>query len=138
MNTDVRTDPFSTPSIYLPSKPDLLAVHGEKATAAWRAWNAALDARCTHELTCFEGCQNTMHCCPTGAKLAWAEQQAYIDWDTLASQVGVPAEAAHVEVDDAPEDILLGMGEGLRISVILWGGIALVWLVFYVLSRGSR
>jgi hypothetical protein len=135
VSADVRTDLLSMPQL---STPDLLAVHGEKATAAWRAWNAALDARCTHELTCFDGCRNTIDCCPEGARLAWAEQQAYIDWDTLASDAGVPSESAYIEVDDAPEDILLGLSEGLRISLILWGGMAITWAVFHVLSRGAR
>ena len=137
MSTDVRTDLLSMSPR---TTTDLLAVHGEQARAAWAAWNEALAARCEHELMCFEGCRNTMDCCPRGARLAWAEQQAYVEWDTLASDAGVPADAAvaHIEVDDAPDDLMRGLRIGISISLILWGGMALTWAVLHFLSRGGR
>jgi hypothetical protein len=134
MTADVRTGLSMSPL----TTPDLLAVHGEQARAAWQAWNDALHARCTHELQCFAGCQNTIDCCPEGARLAWAEQEAYVNWDTLASDAGVPAEAAYIEVDDVPDDLMRGLRIGISISAILWGGMAITWAVFHVLSRGAR
>lgn len=114
--------------------PALLAVRGQAALDAWGAWNAALGERCDHELSCTDGCRDTLTCCPVGARLAVAEQDAYVAWDVIASKDDAVAEDAPIEACtqaccNEAGDVLIGLRYALRITVTLWIGLGLGMLL---------
>jgi hypothetical protein len=132
MSTDARPDLLSMPTgVRTLTTPDLLAVRGEAALAAWAAWNAALGERCEHELACPDGCRDTFNCCAAGAQLARAEQDAYIAWDVIASDEGVPADAFGDEmwtpVPPAGPSVVVGILTALAVTAASYCAVTLVF-----------
>lgn len=121
--------------------PALLAVRGEGARAAWAAWNGALDLRCDHELTCADGCYDTVVQCAVGETLAENERAAYAAWDAIASGEGVPAEAV---APATPEPAGCCQTSIDPVCVATWAavtagafgvGAGLLWAAVYALTR---